>query len=347
MISQKLNETSIRQAKALLEQAQAITVICHTSPDGDAIGSSLAAAHVLSAIGKDVRIVVPDDFLFYLRGLPGAGEIVNAAKYPEFAAKLIAETDLLLCLDFNEPGRVGRLKDALTTATAPKILIDHHPNPSIDADVVISHPEMSSTCYLLFRFLCRLELFGFIDRQASECILAGMMTDTGNFSYSCDDPELYIVEAELVRKGADKEKLCRMLFNTQSANSMRLNAYAILEKMTLFADEHTALIALRRDELNRFHYTKGDTEGLVNRPLAIPGIDISVFMRQESDCIRVSLRSVGDIPVNIIASELFGGGGHLNAAGGEYFGSIDEAAEHLRNHLGEIRRRFIDNKQSK
>ncbi len=342
MIVQKIDEKNVRKAKALLDSAQTITITCHTSPDGDAIGSSLAAMRVFSAIGKEVRVVVPDAFLFNLRDLPGAEDIVESGKYPEFAAKLMAETDLLMCFDFNEPSRVGRLEEALKSSKAPKILLDHHPNPSIDADVVISHPEMSSTCYLLFRFLCRLELFNFIDRQAAECLLAGMMTDTGNFAYSCDDPELFIVEAELIRKGVDKAALYRMLFGTCTADSMQLNAYAVLKKMQLHTAAHLALITLSREELNRFHYAKGDTEGLVNRPLSIPGIEISVFMREESDCIRVSLRSVGDVPVNIIASELFGGGGHLNAAGGEYFGTLDSAIEHLRSHLTEIKERFIE-----
>lgn len=347
MISQKIDEKSIRKAKALIDDASTVTVICHTSPDGDAIGSSLAIARVLGAIGKDVHVVAPDAFLSNLRQLPGAKEIVDASRYSDFAHKLLSEADLILCLDFNEPSRVGRLADALKEAKAPKILIDHHLHPDIDADVLISHPEMPATAYLIFRFICRLELFNFIDREAAECILAGMMTDTGNFSYSCSDPELYIVVAELLRKGADKEKLYRMLFNTYSANCLRLNSYAILEKMELLADGHCALITLARDELNRFHYVKGDTEGLVNRPLAIPGVDFSVFMRQESDCIRVSMRSVGDFPVNILCAELFGGGGHLNAAGGEYFGTLKEAAEHLRSHLPEIQRRFIDKKTDK
>lgn len=341
MISKVISESNIRKAKALIDVASTMTVICHTSPDGDAVGSSLAAMRVFSALGKDVRVVIPDACLSYLMNLPGADEIVNASKYPDFAAKLISDTDLLLCLDFNTPSRVGRLEEALKASKAPKILIDHHLDPAVEADVIISHPEMSSTCYLLFRFICRLELFNFIDRQAAECILAGMMTDTGNFSYNCDDPDLYIVEAELVRKGVDKAALCRMLFNTFSANCLRLNSYAILNKMEIFREAHLALITLRRDELNRFHYTKGDTEGLVNKPLSIPGIEISVFMRQESDCIRVSMRSVGDIPVNIMASELFGGGGHMNAAGGEFFGTIDEAAEFLRSHLADIQKRFI------
>lgn len=347
MISQKIDQKNINGAKALIERAENITVICHTSPDGDAIGSSLAAARVLGAIGKNVHIVVPDSFLDNLRSLPGAKEIVDAAKYYDFAVKLLAEADLILCLDFNEPKRTGRLCDALVSSKAPKILIDHHLGPAIDADVVISHPEMAATAYLLFRFLCRMELFNFIDRKAAECLLAGMMTDTGNFSYNCSDPELYIVVAELLRKGADKERLYRELFNTFSANCLRLNSYALLKKMEVFPAQGAAIITLTRDELNRFHYVKGDTEGLVNRPLAIPEVQYSVFMRQESDCIRISMRSKGDFPVNILCSEFFNGGGHLNAAGGEFFGTLEDAAQLMRDNLDSIHERFLSNHNTK
>lgn len=168
-----------------------------------------------------------------------------------------------------------------------------------------------------------------------------MMTDTGNFSYNCSDPELYTVEAELIKKGADKEALCRELFGTVSENCMRLNAYAILKKMEVFSEFSAALITLSRDELNRFHYTKGDTEGLVNRPLSIPGVRYSAFMRQESDCIRVSMRSVGDFPVNLVCSEHFDGGGHLNAAGGDYHGTLEEAAEYFRNILKDNKEKYL------
>lgn len=339
MITRIIDENSIKRAKALIDNAQRIVIVCHTSPDGDAIGSSLAAASVFMAIGKTTNVVIPDQALFYLKGLPGAKEMVDAMRYPDFAAELINGADLIVCLDFNEFSRTARLADVLRNSKAPKILIDHHIGPDMDAEVVISHPEMAATAYLLFRFFCRLELFNFIDRDAAECLLAGMMTDTGNFSYNCNDAELYIVEAELIRKGADKNKLYRMLFNTQSAHCLRLNAYAILKKMEVFHDYGGALITLSRDELNRFHYTRGDTEGLVNRPLAIPGIEFCAFMRQETDMVRVSMRSVGDFSVKDVCAEYFGGGGHLNAAGGEFYGTLEDAAALFRSILPKISRK--------
>ncbi len=341
MISRQIDEKAIHKARQLIERARRIVAICHTGPDGDAIGSCLAATHVLTALGKDIRTVIPDPCLANLRALPGAKEMVDASKYPDFASQLLEEADLVLCLDFNEPGRTGRLEEALRRTKAPKILIDHHLNPDIEADVIISHPSMAATAYLLFRFLCRLELFTFIDRQAAECILAGMMTDTGNFSYNCADPELYIVVAELIRKGADKEKLYRQLFATSSENCLRLRSYALLKKMEVFNDDHAALITLSRDELNRFHYVKGDTEGLVNVPLNIPGVTYSCFMRQEADCIRVSMRSKGDFPVNLVCKDHFGGGGHLNAAGGEFYGSLEDAAALFRSILSDNSNRYI------
>lgn len=341
MISRKIDEHQISKAKLLIDNASKVVVVCHMSPDGDAVGSSLAMAKIMDKLGKDVHIVVPDPYLANLKILPGAKEIVESSKYPDFARQLFDEADLIFCLDFNELARVGRLEEILKEAKAPKILIDHHLNPTVEADVVISHPEMSATAYLVFRFLCRLELFNFIDKDIAQCLLAGMMTDTGNFAYNCSDPELFVVVAELIKKGADKEKLYYDLFNTRSANCMRLNAYAILNKMEIFEDYGAALISLSREELNRFHYTKGDTEGLVNRPLAVPGICYSVFLREESNLIRVSMRSLGDFPVNKVCSDHFQGGGHLNAAGGDFYGTLDEAAAYVRSILSENKRKYI------
>lgn len=347
MITGLKEEKKLHAVKDLLSRSERIVIVVHSAPDGDAAGSSLALQQVLVRLGKDARVVFPDMLPPLLRKLAGAKEATDATRYPEFARQLLGDADLIFCLDFNEPSRTGALADALVAAEAPKVLIDHHLHPSDFAAVSISRPEMSSTCYLLFKVLCALELFTFIDKAAAECLLTGMMTDTGNFSYNASDPEIHIVVAELMKIGADIEKIYRRQFETHTESSMRLNAYAILEKMEVFPDEGAALIALTREELNRFGYVKGDTEGLVNRPLAIPEVVYSCFLREEDGYVKVSMRSLGSFPVNEICKEHFGGGGHLNAAGGEFKGTLDEASTLFRSLLATNRSLYLANRQVK
>lgn len=342
-----LNEDkNIRHLRALIDQAHRIVITIHQAPDGDAVGAALALQSVLQQLDKDVRIIAPDALLNSLLSLPGAKDITDATGYPEFAAQLVREAELIVCLDFNALSRIGAVGAEVAKASAPKVLIDHHLGPEDFAQVCISHPQMCSTCFLLFKVLCAMEMFTIIDKAAAEFLLTGMMTDTGNFSYNCADPEIYIVVAELVRKGADKEDIYRRMFETHSENSLRLNSYALLKKMEVFADYGAALITITRDELNRFHYVKGDTEGLVNRPLAIPGVVYSAFLREENGYVKVSMRSLGNFPVNELCSEHFGGGGHKNAAGGEFRGTLQQAAELFRSLLPTNKELYLSNHQS-
>ena len=341
MITPLKEDKSISRIKHLLASADKIVALTHTNPDGDAIGSTTALSAVLQRLGKTVNIITPDMMLGSLRTVPGAKDVIDATKYPDFAEKLIAEAELIVCLDFNDLKRIGRLAEFVEKSGAPKILIDHHLHPGDFPDVMISRPEMSSTCFLLFRVLCALEMFDYIDRDAATSILTGMMTDTGNFSFNCSDPELYIVVAELIRKGADKEKIYRQQFETHSLDCLRLNAFALLNRMEVSKTDGCAMIYLSRSELNRFHYSKGDTEGLVNKPLSIPGIVVSAFLREEDGFVKVSMRSVGDVPVNAICKDYFGGGGHLNAAGGEYEGSLEECTSFFRSKMREIHQKYI------
>lgn len=325
MIRRVIKESKIKALRALLEQSENIVITCHLNPDGDAIGSSLGLYHVLLSIGKKVSIVTPDLPPRSLMFLPGAKEIVAFTQYAEFGTQLFNEADLIFCLDFNAYSRVDRMSGVLSGAKAPKVLIDHHLDPEDFADNTISHPEMSSTCVLVFRTLCRLELFDQIDRKAAECIYTGMMTDTGNFTYNSNDPDLYVIVAELLRKGINKDRIYAQVCNTNTSKRLRLNGYSIYKKMQLFPEHQAALITLTRDELKEFDYDKGDTESLVNVPLSIPGISYSVFMRDDTKYIKVSSRSKGDFPVNRICEKYFNGGGHKNAAGGEFRGSLTEA----------------------
>lgn len=325
MLNRLLDENKIKELRKLLETCDNIVITSHIAPDGDAIGSSLGLAGVLNAIGKTVKVITPDMPPRNLMFLPGAKEIVVYSKYSEFAEKLIHDADLIFALDYNDLKRIDKVGDAVASSTAPKVMIDHHLMPSDFVDVKISHPEVSSTSMLVFRVLCRLELFPYIDKNVAACIFTGMMTDTGNFSYNSNDPDLYVVISELLKKGINKDAIYSKVYNSNTADRLRLNGYAIAQKMKVYENYRGALITLTRDELNSFHYQKGDTESLVNMPLSVPELVFSFFLREENDYIKVSSRSKGNFPVNKICEDHFNGGGHKNAAGGEFFGSMDDA----------------------
>ena len=338
MISRLIDEEQIKQFRRFLEESDKIVITCHIAPDGDALGSSLGLARVLEGLGKTVKIITPDVPPKHLMFLPGAKEILPFTKYEDFCGRLFKMADLVLALDFNALKRIDRVAPSFASSKARKVMIDHHEFPEDFCDLTISYPQVSSTSMLVFRVLTRLGLFPLIDKEAGACILTGMMTDTGNFAYNCQDPDLYIVESELIKKGVDKAAIYNKVFNEEPVDSMLLNAYAVSEKMQLFMNHGAALITLTRDELNRFHYQKGYTEGLVNKPLKIPQITYSFYLREESGFVKVSSRSKGNFPVNEICSKYFGGGGHLNAAGGEFQGTMEQAIATFKKLLPEFDR---------
>lgn len=325
MIPKILSKSEADALSRSIDDARRIVVVCHVAPDGDAIGSSLALWHTLRGLGKDVFVVVPDACPASLRFLNGYKDILVYTRYTEFAQQLLENADLIFCLDFNEPKRVDKMEAALTASKARKILIDHHLHPAPFCNMTISHPEISSTCEVLFRVICSLGLFEQMGVDAASAIYTGMMTDTGNFTYNSNYPEIYITIAELIKKGIDKDWIYARIHNTNSENKLRLNGYAIAQKMEVFPEQCAALITLSQNELNQYDYQKGDTEGLVNVPLSMEHILFSAFLREESNLIKISLRSKGSFPANKIASDYFNGGGHLNAAGGEFYGTLQEA----------------------
>lgn len=338
MLKQIISESNIRLVRKLLEESERIVITCHKSPDGDAIGSSLGLAHTLSNIGKEAKVVTPDRPPRSLRCLPGIKDVVPYTQYPEFAHQLMADADLIFCLDFNALYRVDRMRDELAAASCPKIMVDHHEGPEPFADVIISHPAQSSTSVLVFRLLCRLELFNCIDRKAATCIYTGMMTDTGNFTYNSNDPDLYLIISELLHKGVNKDEIYKKVMNTKTSDVLKLHSYAIAEKMEIFPELQTALIVLRRDDLKRFDYHPGDDEGLVNVPLGIENMVYSVYLREDSNQIKVSTRSVGNFRADLICQDFYNGGGHINAAGGELPPDLDAALEKFRSTFPTIKK---------
>ncbi len=329
MLTKIISQAKIDKVKTYFEKGENFVIVSHVSPDGDAIGSSLGLYHFLTGMEKNVHVIVPNAFPDFLRWMSGAKDIIRYDKYVEFADKLIAEADVICCLDFNALSRIDAMGKAVGESPARKVMIDHHLYPEDFCRVTISHPEITSTCELIFRLICRLGCFEDITREGAECIYAGMMTDTGGFTYASNSREIYFIISELLSKGIDKDEIYRKTFNTYSEDRLRLMGYVLYEKMQVLPQFRSSVIWLTRKEQDRFHCVKGDTEGFVNMPLQMKDVIFSAFFREDAEkkMIKVSLRSVGDFPCNLVASEFFGGGGHKNASGGEFYGTMDECLE--------------------
>ncbi len=321
----------IQEFKRLLNEGEHIVLLPHTSPDGDALGATGALAEVLRAVypTKEVFIVSPDDVEDYLSWLPLEDNFISFYQEKERAIKQIKDADLILHLDHNQVKRIRypELIDAVyDNKQAKRVLIDHHEFPDNDFDLVFSYPELSSTCELTFMLLKALEWDkSFITPQASTLLLSGMVTDTGRFMYACFYPEIFQHLSELLALGADYPMIIDRLSYHNKEAQLRLQGYMLNEKMELYPELGTAILTLSQAEMQERGLSKGDTEGLVNLPLTIDGINSCCFIREDKSQIKLSLRSVGDFPVNQLAMRAFGGGGHINAAGGEFRGSIDEA----------------------
>ena len=337
MITKIIQEEKIQKVKKYIEKADKITIVTHVSPDGDALGSSLGLYHFLATFEKEnVAVIVPNEFPSFYRWMPGSKDIIVYEKYPDFAAQLIKESDVIFCLDFNEPKRVEKLAPVLLEAEGRKVMIDHHLCPSDFCRVTISYPQISSTSEMIFRLICRMSYFDLMTKECAECIYTGMMTDTGSFTYNSNQPEIYVIISELIKKGIDKDRIYRQVNQVYSESRLRMMGYVLYEKMKVYKTENSALITLSAEELKRFEYVPGDTEGFVNMPLSINGVSFSCFLRENEEYIKVSLRSVGDFPCNKFAAKYFNGGGHKNASGGEFFGSLDEAVAVFEQSLSEF-----------
>lgn len=325
-----LSKAQADQLSSMIQKSNRVVVTCHMTPDGDALGSSLCMVHVLLSMGKFATVVVPDCPPQNLMFLPGSSHIVVASCRPERAESLLSDADLVVMLDFNDLKRIDRMAPMVEASKAKRVVIDHHLNPSIKADVLISRPDVSSTCALLYQVLESVGLERRISREAAECCCTGMMTDTGNFSYNSNDPQLYRILERLVAKGVDKDAIYTRLFNTNTESRVRLMGYAQSSKMQILPEHQAAVIALSREELDEFGYKRGDTEALVNVPLSIPGITYSVFLREdETGYVKVSMRSKGSFSVKEICEAHFGGGGHVNASGGEMRAPLDEVLQRV------------------
>lgn len=330
-----LNNEDIAEFKRLLDKHDKIVLTCHMRPDGDAVGSTLGLCLLLRTLGKEASVVVPDRIPRSLNFLPGTKDLAVFTQYDPYCTRLVGDAGLIIMCDFNTASRQGELASLIQEADCAKVLIDHHREPDIDCDVMFSYPDMSSTCELVFRIIAACGLYADLDKDAATCLLTGLITDTQNFTVNCNTPDIYEILMRLLDKGADKKRIIDEVVKATSYDALMLNSFALLNRLTIFEHSRCALVVLSKADLDQFNYQKGDTEGLVNMPLQIRGIVYSVFMREDSDCIKVSTRSKFDFPVCDICRDLFNGGGHLMAAGGEFYGSLEECVDIFKQHISD------------
>lgn len=337
MIDNLLKDTQLRHLRPLIENARKVVLTCHVRPDGDAVGSTLSLMHLLRARKVQAHVVTPDVPPRVLEFMPGYQDIVPYSKYEEYGSRLMQEADLVICCDFNTPSRLSGLEQTFVASKATKVVIDHHEFPSDFADLTISYPDMSSTCELVFRILCGLGMFGELSDclDAATCLCTGIITDTRNLSVNTKHLDLYDIMKELLSVGVNKRLILRETMETKSENALKLNSFALCERLRVYPRHRAAVVWLTQDDLERFGYEKGDTEGLVNQALELRGVIYAVFMRQEKDKVRLSMRSLGSFPVSKICTDHFGGGGHMQAAGGDYEGSVEDCLDFLESVLPE------------
>ena len=330
MLENIITEQACEQLRTLVSHADTIICVCHRSPDGDAIGSLLGWAECLRMMGKEAQIFIPDQQPDFLQWLPNSEKIIRYDKHKEGCDWTIQHADLIFLLDLNALNRTGDMCEALAATKAPKVLIDHHLDPDVETAITISVPKASSTCALVCRLAWQLGLFPEATKHFAIPVYCGMMTDTGGFTFNSNDPDIFFIIGQLLTKHINKDKIYRNVYHNYSENRIRLMGYVLYEKMVYDAQRHAAYFTLSRADLKRFHFIKGDAEGLVNIPQQIKGLKLSISLREDTEkenLIWVSLRSVDDFPCNEVAARFFNGGGHLNASGGRLECSLEEAVK--------------------
>lgn len=323
----------------LFKTYKKVVIVSHVNPDGDAIGSSLALYLYLKKLGSDVHVIVPNDYPSFLSWMPYIQDVLIYDKNVDEANKIMSEAELFCYLDFNTQSRTGVMhNDLCRYNSTPKILIDHHIGADTSQFVAcFSETEISSTSEMVAEFIKYQGFDNYLDDNIATNIIVGMITDTGTFSHSIFKNTFSIFGDILSSTTVNYKRIHQNIYNTSTENRLRLLGFLINDRMTILEDYNTAIIYASKSDLERFNYQVGDTEGVVNYPLTIGNIKMSVLFTEKQDVIRLSLRSKDDFSVNDMSRKHFNGGGHLNAAGGTLYCSLEEAIEKFKSVLPEYK----------
>jgi len=320
--------------------SKSIVVIPHMNPDGDAMGSVLGLWRVLKNAGLKVKVVSPTKYPEFYHWMDGHDDVIIYSHHPKQSARALDESDLLICMDFNQLSRLGDMKSLVENYAGKKMLIDHHPYPGNFTDLIISDITYSSTAELIFSVLQSTDLAQYIDRDAATSFFTGIMTDTGSFDFNVSNPNTFEVVAQLTRMGIDQLDIHSKVYDNYSADRMRLMGFCLSNRMTVYPEYHAACMYITLEDQKAFNFKTGDNEGFVNMPLSIRGIVFSALFTEKEKYVKASFRSKGGFAVNEVSEKYFNGGGHRNAAGGELYASLSEALAQFEKLLPEFEDRI-------
>jgi len=328
-----LFEKQIEELKKLLSKSKKIVIVPHKDADGDTIGASMAWFIVLNQKGFEVDIISPTIVPQNLRWMKGYKSVTIYENRRRTAKKIIENADLLFFIDFNSMSRTGEIENFFRHIKAPRVLVDHHPNPEPDiANIFFSDDSASSTCELCYDIFNKMGFY--IDVDIAESLYTGIITDTGKLTYGTIRPHVFNVMAELTAKRADKDKIFSEVYQNISLDSIRLLGHSLCNKLEVLEGLPVAFIALTKEELEKYNYKPGNTEDFVNYPLTVSGITISaLFSERKKDYIKISLRSKGNVPINEFAKRYFNGGGHINASGGEMYDTLENVVNLFKKRI--------------
>jgi len=314
-----------------------IVITMHQKPDGDAMGSTLGLFHFLQTFGHHVQVISPTNWAKFLDWMPGCDSVMDYENEMAKSNTMIAEAEWIFCLDFNTLNRTKKMETALATSNAVRILIDHHEQPQTEVfSYGVSDTTKSSTCEMVYDFIKASGYQDLINDSVAQCLYTGLMTDTGSFRFPSTSADVHLMVADLKQRGLQHSVIHEHLYDQFSENRLRFIGNTLLNRMEVFFEYNTALIAIPQADLIKYDIKTGDTEGLVNYPLNIAGIKFATLITERTDEVKLSFRSKGDFNVSSFAKNYFDGGGHFNASGGRTKTSFIDTIAYFKKILSDI-----------
>jgi len=330
-----IHPVNINAIRELISFPKNISILSHRNPDGDALGSTLALSHYLQGLGHQVQVIMPSEYPLNFEWLPQANQIITYDLSPKQAEDWIKASQLIFLLDFNSLDRIDKMGLWVQESSAPKVMIDHHIEPEPIADVILSEDWRSSTSEMVYIILSQLGREAKFSDEIDKCIYTGILTDTGSFHHNTS-PELYRLVADMKERGLQDGTIQEMVNNSQPDRYLQLLGHCLYNRMELLPDIHAGYIYLTREDYKKFDIQRGDTEGIINYLMMLKSVRVGVLVMHQPSIIKLSMRSKGDINVQMICRKYFNGGGHKNASGGSSKVSLEDTLSHLKTALREL-----------